>query len=64
MSLVMVTIVKLTHRDVGNYNIQNCFLWPNDLTISTEILNLYLWSDVSSYETESRILKNQTVHFK
>ena len=33
--------------------IQNCFVYPNGLTVSTEIWNLHLWSDDSSNETEN-----------
>ena len=32
---------------------QNCYVHINGLTVSTEILNLHLWSDDSSYETEN-----------
>ena len=50
----MVTKVKLKQKDIiGNCNIQNCFVRPNGLTLSTETLNLHLWSDDSSNETEN-----------
>ena len=49
--LVMISIMKL--KDIGNCNIQNCFVHPNSFTVSTEILNIHLWSDDSLNETEN-----------
>ena len=37
----------------GNCKSQNCFVHPHDLIVSTQILNLQLWSDDSSNETEN-----------
>ena len=31
---------------------QNCFVHPNGLTVSTTILNLQLWNDDTSKEAE------------
>ena len=42
---------------------QNCFVHPNGLTISTEIINLHLWNDNSSNETGNQTLKNKTATF-
>ena len=53
LSQVMVTIIKFTWPDIANCNIQNCFVHPNGLTVSTEISNLNLWSDNSSNEIEN-----------
>ena len=55
MCLDTVTIIKIAQLGIGNCNLQNCFLHPNGLTVLTEILNLYLWSDDSSNETENFI---------
>ena len=58
MCLVMVTMITLTQYNIGNCNIQMiCTLKWLDRT--TEILNLYLWCDDSSNETE-----NKTVHLE
>ena len=37
----------------GNCNVQICFVHQNGLTVSTKILNLHLWCDGSSNETEN-----------
>ena len=50
------------YGNYGNFGMQNGFINPNGLTISTEIGNLHLWCDDSSNETENYILKNRTVH--
>ena len=43
----------------GNYTTQNCFVHPNSLTSSTEVLNLQFWSDDSSNERENKISKKK-----
>ena len=64
--LVMVTILKLTQEDKGNFNIQNCFVHPNGLTVTFDRFNqnfkfTFLETDFSN-ETKNFILKNRTVH--
>ena len=51
--LVMITILSL-HSKIHEYNCntQSCFVYPNGLT-DNELLNLDLWSDESSNETEN-----------
>ena len=48
----MITIIKLTQEDIGKCNIQSCFVHPNALTASTEILK-HFWNNDSSYELEN-----------
>ena len=49
--------------NIGNCNIQSCFLNPNGLTDLPEILNFHLWCDDPSNEIQNLILKKRTVHF-
>ena len=53
MCLVMVTIIISLHTYRQLQHIQNCFVHLNGMTVSTEILNLHLWSDDFSNETEN-----------
>ena len=48
MYLFMVTIIKLSHKDIGCNNIQNCFIHLKDLPVLTKISDLHHWSDDSS----------------
>ena len=50
---INLCLVKLVQLSIGNSIIQNCFVHPNGLTVSTEILNLHQRSDDSSNETEN-----------
>ena len=45
--------IKLTRQDIGNCNMQSFFLHPDGLNNLTEILNLHLWFDDPSNETEN-----------
>ena len=42
---------------------QTGFVYPNGLTVSTEIWNLHLMSDDFSNETENQILQNRMCTF-
>ena len=46
------------HKKAQIFLIHNCFIHSNGLTISIENLNVHIWSDDSSNETEKQKQKN------
>ena len=55
--LVMVTIIKLTQYEIGNRNIQNCFVHSNGLTFPPEIWNFIFWVMILQMKQKAKIWK-------